>query len=76
VGRTQRNGALRVASTYRTVSREAILAVSGIIPIDMSRGEENRSHTNQESRSRRHWTNGRTDGKLHRKQRKNNGHVV
>jgi len=56
----------KVAFVYRTVSREAIIVVSGIIPIDIlamerrrsyvqRRGEEYRSYPNKkESHSGRH----------------------
>ncbi|KAE9545560.1 hypothetical protein AGLY_001103, partial [Aphis glycines] len=44
LGRVQRKAALRVASAYRTVSKEAILVVSGVIPIDIMAIERRRSY--------------------------------
>jgi len=44
LGRVQRKTALSVASAYRTVSREAILVVSGIIPIDILALERRRAY--------------------------------
>jgi len=69
---TEESGA-KVASAYRTVSREAILVVSGIIPIDILAMEIRKAYIQrrgeqepEENHSRRHWTYGRTDGKLRR----------
>lgn len=44
LGRVQRKAAIRVVSAYRTVSREAILVVSGIISIDIMAMERRRSY--------------------------------
>ncbi|KAL4154115.1 hypothetical protein QTP88_001948 [Uroleucon formosanum] len=44
LGRVQRKAALRVACAYRTVSKEAIMVVSGIIPIDILALERHRCY--------------------------------
>ena len=35
LGKIQRTAALRISSAYRTVSEEAVLVISGTIPIDL-----------------------------------------
>ena len=35
LGKIQRTAALRISSVYRTVSEEAVLVISGTIPIDL-----------------------------------------
>lgn len=40
----QRRGALRIASSYRTVSEPAVLVIAGVIPIDLLASERKQIH--------------------------------
>ena len=48
----QRRGALRIACAYRTVSETAVLAIAGVVPVDLLALEQKRIYEFSEERGR------------------------